>query len=114
MWGKKKSPFGEDQNKYLKKIKHCHCQIFQPDCSQIQLFHLVEGKDTASSSGSSLAAKISPLHPHRPPKKHILDSEHLCFSDYFLPSHVSLGPATPQQDTGGNSGGKVNIQSLVW
>lgn len=54
-----------------------------------------------------------PPHP-TPKQKHISDSEHLCFSDYFLPSHVSLRPATPQQDTGGNSGGKVNIQSLVW
>lgn len=42
----------------LRKFKHCHCQILQPDCSEIQLIHLVEDKDTASSS--SLGAKSNP------------------------------------------------------
>lgn len=106
MW-KKNLTVWRGAEEILRKFKHCHCQILQPDCSEIQLIHLVEDKDTASSS--SLGAKSNP-----PNKKHISDSEHLCFSDYFLPSHVSLRPATPQQDTGGNSGGKVNIQSLVW
>lgn len=49
------------------KIKHCHCQILQPGCSEIQLFHLVVGKDTASSC--SLAAKSHSKKKNRKRKK---------------------------------------------